>query len=205
MFASVLFSHAFFAAPAVAQPTAPRTSTATPLGKHVARDPLLRDLLSNERSLRLIDQAVSDLDPLASSLRLVRPDPRVPTGFSRVYEAPGRANQLFRINGGIIAAFPRSVYAGTRAGATAVIPPGTIFYIGGLPAFDAAPPALASSLSRPMSSLMIGHQLEDSALTAPAHREMTRTGARITMWSDERYRRRRVAALLHAVDLEAVR
>jgi hypothetical protein len=78
-----------------------------------------------------VEQGVSDVGALSTSLRLMNPGIRAPSGFDQVYRAPGRSNMLMRIEGGLTAVFPESVYVPTGQGGTyAAIPPGTTFYIG---------------------------------------------------------------------------
>ncbi|MCA9287919.1 MAG: hypothetical protein KDA05_04995, partial [Phycisphaerales bacterium] len=77
---------------------------------------------------RLIDQGWEDIDPLARSLFHARPDLRSATGFGDVFDlGDGR---FARVDGGLVAVFPRSTYAGTVTGLVPTIPPGTVFYIG---------------------------------------------------------------------------
>lgn len=89
------------------------------------------DLLTEPR---LLDQGINDIGPLGTSLRQVPLDLRVPSGFDRVYELPGLpgAEPTFaRFDGGVAALFSRSDYAATANGPLALIPPGTVFVIGG--------------------------------------------------------------------------
>jgi hypothetical protein len=74
------------------------------------------------------------------SQRNLGTDLRVPTAFGDVYRvqvASGwqRTNQdsFARIDGGVTAVFPRSVYVATKKGAMPEIAPGTIFYLGHVP------------------------------------------------------------------------
>lgn len=106
-----------------------------------------------------IDQTVADVDPLRVSLRHLSTDLRQPTGFSDIFRIEGSqshlsrygfsttpANDLLaRVDGAVTAVFPQSVYIPTREGIVPLIPPGTVFFIGGIPADffaspDAAPP-----------------------------------------------------------------
>lgn len=94
---------------------------------------------------QMIDAGRADRGPLATSARRVPIDLRVPLSFDRVYRVPGSTTgvqvpgaaageELYaRISGGLTAVFPRSEYVATKRGTAAIIPPGTIFYIGALP------------------------------------------------------------------------
>ncbi|MBY0311055.1 MAG: hypothetical protein K2W85_03200 [Phycisphaerales bacterium] len=94
---------------------------------------------------QMIDAGRADRGPLATSARRVPIDLRVPLSFDRVYRVPGSTTgvqvpgaaageELYaRISGGLTAVFPRSDYVSTKRGPAALIPPGTIFYIGALP------------------------------------------------------------------------
>ncbi len=82
-----------------------------------------------------MDQTISDVDPLATSLRLVdyEVDLRQDAEFERVYAVPGQPGQLMRRQGGLVAVFDRSHYVPTWYGPVPVIPPNTVFYVGGIP------------------------------------------------------------------------
>lgn len=104
-------------------------------------------------TFKRVEQGVSDTGPLRVGVRDQGVDLLVPTGFRDVFEIqpggpvpPGGAGgpgfnaassntqkQFARVNGAVIAVFPRSIYTPTEDGIVAEIPPGTIFYIGGLP------------------------------------------------------------------------
>ena len=84
-----------------------------------------------------VQPGVSDVGPLATSLRVVPLDLRQESDFSRVYQID--RERFARQAGGLIAIFPRSVYIATPSGVVADIPPGTIFQIGALPAPEPLP------------------------------------------------------------------
>ncbi|MEM7628533.1 MAG: hypothetical protein AAF356_03825 [Planctomycetota bacterium] len=90
---------------------------------------------SAQDELELVDQGLSDVGPLGTSLRQVPLDLRLPSGFDRVYELPGRSisgeRRFARFDGGVAALFARSDYLATANGPLALIPPGTVFVIGG--------------------------------------------------------------------------
>lgn len=77
-----------------------------------------------------VDPAVGDVSPLSASFRDMRVDLRQPVGFEHVYRVPGRDDLLMRSSGALSAVFPQSAYVRTSAGLLAVIPAGTVFYIG---------------------------------------------------------------------------
>lgn len=77
---------------------------------------------------RLVDQGWEDIDPLGRSLFHARPDLRSATGFGDVFDlGDGR---FARVDGGLVAVFPRSTYGVAEEGLVPTIPPGTVFYIG---------------------------------------------------------------------------
>ena len=110
-------------------------------------------------TLTPIEQGIDDADPLAVSLRVLRPDYRLSTNFERIYEArldpkvfgpqlAANADQTFlvRFAGGVAAVFPKSEYVKYRGLNYAMVPPGTVFSIGGpierlmgAPNFDSLP------------------------------------------------------------------
>jgi hypothetical protein len=86
-----------------------------------------------------VDPRYGDTDPLRMSLRELSVDLRLTDDFSSVYlipgTRPGGADDRFaRRSGGITAVFPRSIYEATNGGVIPVIPPGTVFYLDGVPA-----------------------------------------------------------------------
>jgi hypothetical protein len=87
-------------------------------------------------TLTPVDPGVGDYHPLSVSLRVIDPGLQVPTGFEQVYRVPGRADRFMRIQGGVYAAFPASVYDEEQGRLLARVPPDTVFYIGE-PAFEA--------------------------------------------------------------------
>ena len=151
-----------------------------------------------------VEEAVADTGPLSASERLMPQDLRVPASFDRVYRLSGKAGQFARVNGAITAVFPRSQYVVTSSGAVPEIPPGTTFYIGGLPEGLATPPELrtvnapnfagesAREVPRAKSAnTYMPPALPSSlAISAMAHRTET-------MFNDDLFRRMRVGDLLN--------
>jgi hypothetical protein len=126
-----------------------------------------------------------------------------------------------RVSGGIAAVFPASEYISDRKGKVhTVVPAGTVFYIGGVPAATSAPaPKRRSPLSVDETngtfvstwiSPAIVRPVDDSPATAgpsrswsyqpsPQTHAQMRPGqsqARISVLSDEGYRRERTRRLL---------
>ncbi len=86
-----------------------------------------------------VQQGFEDVEPLAVSLAVHQVDLRTPIGFEHVYDlGDGR---FARIDGGLIAVFPRSTYTGSRSGVRATIPPGATFYLGMPPDVERGPDA----------------------------------------------------------------
>lgn len=81
-------------------------------------------------TLKPIDQTIADINPLSVSLRDMHVDLRMPIGFQNVYAVPGQSTMLMRSSGALHAVFPHSAYAPSRNGVRALIPAGTVFYIG---------------------------------------------------------------------------
>ncbi len=87
-------------------------------------------VLGQTGDLKPLDQTVEDTSPLSRSLRHVERGLRKPTAFEQVYRVPDRDDLLMRIEGGIYALFPQSVYTHGKNGTRPVIPAGTVFHIG---------------------------------------------------------------------------
>lgn len=95
---------------------------------------------SGQERFEPVENGVADADPLSIGLRELQVDLRDPVGFEQVFRVPGRDDLLMRVDGGLFAIFPRSVYFQTRSGNVPVIPNDTTFYIGE-PAFPLLPAA----------------------------------------------------------------
>jgi len=93
------------------------------------------------RDLEPVEQTVEDVDPLARSIRRIERGLRQPTGFESVYRLPGDHDRFMRIDGGLYAVFPRSVYLNTRMGEVPLIPANTVFWIGPPPFLETQEPA----------------------------------------------------------------
>lgn len=87
-------------------------------------------VLGQTGDLKPLDQTVEDTSPLSISLREIERGLREPSAFDQVYRVPNRDDLLMRIEGGIYAIFPQSVYAQGKNGTVPLIPAGTVFYIG---------------------------------------------------------------------------
>lgn len=169
--------------------------------------------------LRPVDAGREDVSPLARSLRMMQPDLRSPSGFERVYEvrAPrglyGEAQDglYARISGGVVAVFSASRYAALGAGARAEIPAGTVFLLGDPAATiarlrESLPPEVRpGNASAPAGGPARGGFVDRRVnARAPAAADAPLGGlpapvapmAERSIWSDESYRRERVAARL---------
>lgn len=168
-------------------------------------------------ALKSVDPGVADMGPLATQGRETSKDIRQPSGFDRVYEIEMNGQKYFaRINGGMIAVFPRSTY---NARGMPVVPPGTTFYIGKLPAnativdsgqtvspnyavrpasaspsaYDGARPFNnAINLSAPTPVSAQSSAIAQNAVT------MSVTPPTANLWESETYRVTRVAELITA-------
>ena len=140
-----------------------------------------------------VDPGTSDVSPNAASLRRMEVDLRRPTGFDGVYQlskvdAFGRGQNMFmRIDGGVTAIFPRSVYVPTAAGLVPQIPPGTVFQIGPLP----QPAAASGHISQNHMDTRL--RVPEGTDEPPVIRDVPVSRSLI---SNEVYRRRRLESLL---------
>lgn len=158
-----------------------------------------------------VDPGVGDMGGGGVGRVDIRRELRRSNDFGSVYEyrgserpGSGRNGFYFRIAGGVTAVFPRSSYRMTLNGPVAEIPPGTVFYLGGLP-----PELLAEEKPVPARSFnyldLSAAAGQNAGVDQPAAAGGGNGGGGWTMF-DEPYRRRRVAALLrHAADLEPER
>lgn len=102
-----------------------------------------------------VDQGVADVDPLATSLRVIEQSMAEDSAFERVYADPAHPQWLVRRAGAITATFPRSSYLPTRFGSLPLIPAGTVFWIGE-PDMGAQGPAGAAPRSVSVSAMPAG-------------------------------------------------
>jgi len=164
-----------------------------------------------DRAVR-IDPGTADLSPNALSQRILLDEPRRFAGFEELYalppdsslgvsgrgvRAPGTPSEpLFaRVDGGVVAVFPRSVYLPTRRGEVPAIPPGTVFHIGS--------PEQILGLDEPASrrsGVASPNRIDTRAANVARAPGSVGTGERDAQhgasWADESYRRRRVSTLL---------
>jgi hypothetical protein len=80
--------------------------------------------------LEIVEQGTEDTDELSTTLRMSPLDPRLPTGFQRVYRVPGSDTLLMRGNGALFAVFEQSVYTRDSKRKDLAVPAGTVFHIG---------------------------------------------------------------------------
>src|SRR5690606_35847536 len=140
-----------------------------------------------------------------------------PLGFDRVYRLRTRdpfsvdgANDVFvRRSGGVTAVFPRSTYRPGPFGPEAEIPPGTVFYVGPLPAelTGAGEPAplpeerlnLRAARGAIRWTAPRAESLNDSAPPVELPPDAAAADAEpfvLSVFEDETYRQRRISALL---------
>lgn len=146
-----------------------------------------------------VEQGVADLGPLSQSLRVEQPDLRAPAGFDQVYRLHSPSGESFyaRIGGGVVAVFPRSVYVPTRRGLLADIPPGTVFYIGGLPPVYNDQPGISALPPSPLlADTAVAPLAADLRLPLQATAPLPTPPPLPSLWTDETYRHHRLQRLL---------
>lgn len=114
--------------------------------------------------LQPVEPGVADLGPLSLSQRVMPLDLRVSGGFEGVVRLEGGdrrggsgrrgVRQFARIQGGIVAVFPRSVYERHGGMLVPVIPPGTVFHVG-VPLTDAGASGSAGLSGRSVSGAAV--------------------------------------------------
>lgn len=165
------------------------------------------------QQLERVEEIWGDAGPLNQSLRVLPLDMRQPVGFEHVYrfsDSSVSQPMMARIDGGLTAVFPASVYTSTRSGAVPLIPPGTIFYIG-------TPNSESGTWRKPMSASPLGLQRRlrlgldplrpvgvEKLVARPdgSGPPQTRTAATepistgVSIWESEAQRRSRISVLL---------
>lgn len=186
-----------------------------------------------------IASGTTDVSPVSTSLRALPVDLRAPQRFDRIFavrnaapgdlrggtilnfggsnvaasSAPldaGNAEWFARVDGGIVALFPRSAYVQTPGGTIAEVPAGTIYAIGAPPrgmfASDTAPTETEPSQEPtdvPMRPEIVPQQLSanrsEPAGLIPADEASGTEGPKLvppSIMNNETYRSRRLQALL---------
>ncbi len=109
--------------------------------------PQVEQATTSRPRLQGVEQTIEDISPLGTSLRSFQTDLRLPSGFESVYRLPGDSTgreRLMRMDGALIATFPRSDYKDVfvrerfllflqrdrKVGEVPTVPPGTVFHIG---------------------------------------------------------------------------
>jgi hypothetical protein len=136
----------------VAPPPVLQTTPAGPVPP-IVRSPMDAGPDGSNLKLTPVEQGLADVDALARGLRRVDPGLREPQGFELLYLVPGRSDLYMRVDNGLYAVFPRSVYANFKGKAVPLVPNDTKFYIGqsgieSLGATAAAPPTCVSNDDR---------------------------------------------------------
>jgi hypothetical protein len=131
----------------------------------------------------------------------LRRDLRQQRGFGNVFRLdvqqpfaqPGQTTTMFfRIDGGVAAVFPESIYRQTPGGPVSEIPPGTTFYVGELPR-AVVNPVSRSPYAADLSVSLRGDRRPDQPTVIPA---APLTNGSAGIWEDEQQRQRTVCSLL---------
>ena len=150
-----------------------------------------------------VDPGVGDVGSLGGVSRVnLRKDLRQERGFGSVYKlelptpmgGPGATSSLFfRVDGGVTAVFPESVYESARTGPVPTVPPGTKFYIGQLPTSVVGAPPRGPL---PTNYVDMSASLRSDAAPGQGVVIPRRYGADRTIWEDEEVRHRTIGDLL---------
>ena len=156
-----------------------------------------------QSELKPVDQGFEDQGPLAASRRLAPTDLRAPSAFDRVFRVTngGRDTGSFaRVQGALVAVFPRSQYNLTSKGLSIPTPAGTVFHIGAPrdPGPGTGPKSPIGSAPRPSIGDRLDTRVAPPVLERPTvPRPVARASdAPLSLFTDETYRARRVASLL---------
>ncbi|MFN0012293.1 MAG: hypothetical protein ACKVS8_11695 [Phycisphaerales bacterium] len=142
----MVFSSAILLALLAAEPGLPARPTPPP-APSPGPPPGLRP-----QDLRKVEQTEADVGPLRTSNRVQPPDLLQPRGFREVYQIPRDSPSKYagwfaRVDGGVIAVFPRSQYDMTKEGTKPLVPPATEFFLGSVPGGAAAAAPVSTALS----------------------------------------------------------
>lgn len=90
-------------------------------------------------ALRRVEPQVADIGPLSSSGRLPQGTSlRQPNDFVGLYQVPPEVDSPYagwfaRVRGGMIAVFPKGDYIADKDGVYPLVPPNTVYLLGGIP------------------------------------------------------------------------
>lgn len=152
--------------------------------------------------LKRVEAGTSDINPLATSNRVLPTDLRVPTGFESLYsfqqrDAFGNLQTYYvRSDGGLTAIFPRSQYSEGRNGPTPEVPAGTVWVIGPLKIQQPvrqAPKRSYNALNFSIDDRAPAPNVRPPIPVAPE------AAASASIWGDERYRQWREGRLLDSM------
>lgn len=129
--------------------------------------------ISPSSLLEHLDEGVADRGPSSLSLRRLDIDLRQDSSFEHVYAVPGRPDLFMRRQGAVSAVFPESRYLASAQGDIAVIPAGTIFYIGLPTLFILPSPTSHTADHHAPSSLMLSRP-PSTPISAPIDARIAR-------------------------------
>jgi len=174
---------------------------------------MVRGQDSNQPKMKPVDGGVADMGPLSGPGRSLSPGLRQPSGFDRVYEVEIDGKKYFaRQNGSTVAVFPRSAYSRDDGRLTALVPAGTVFYLGGLPdnARPVSPEEMSLNYAGRPQNLAMPVKSQDTRVDLSASAQSARGQARNqpisfdvppssgSVWENENYRVQRTGQLIDA-------
>jgi hypothetical protein len=165
----------------------------------------------SQTTLRPVEQGIEDRTANSASQRVLQRDLRSPAGFDRLYRIEGsitnpawvragvKPGMYARVQGGVVAVFPQSAYRARGGGRTLVeVPASTKFLFGDTRAMllgDGSAGLPSGSLAEPVLRAI------DQRVSMAASPEMPISASmqtvRRTIWTDESFRRVRVASILN--------
>lgn len=145
---------------------------------------------------RPLDAGIEDVGPTLTSLRWNPSDLRAPIAFEDVYR--DASGQLVRRDGALEAVFPRSSYVADRDGVFPTVPAGVVYRIdsgtGPLREYRPSPLALRGVIDRRVDGRAVDRRI--GAVPSGQGFAQASKGEVVPLWTDEAYRRARVAALI---------
>jgi hypothetical protein len=173
--------------------------------------------ISGLSDLDRVDQGFDDAGALMQSHRELNVDLRLSSSFEHVFRLPGAGaaqrgpadimgseDLYMRVNGSLLAVFPRSIYVVGEEGVFASVPPGTVFYIGDLP------PAIRDAMALPEAEVPAFNELDQSVLLQPPTRAVSlsaseRSSSRNEAMPEPRPERRPMPSVWTSDDFRAAR
>jgi hypothetical protein len=149
-----------------------------------------------------VDAGVEDVGAHSASFKMQQQDLRVDMGFEKLYRVAGSDGIFVRKSGGLTAVFQKSAYLQTGSGDTPIVPAGTVYYIGDIPA-DFATQLAELQGDQEYHPSMVQPAIVETTHGTSFFKPIATDPYTLQFIEDETYRRHRLTALVLEIVLSA--